>query len=135
MINVTLTFSGVPELLEFFTSIGAPATAVKVEVAPPAAKPAKKAATPAPVQAEAAAPQPADPPAPAPAATLVPDPAPEAAPQVAYADLQKAVLALYTKDRSKAATIATDMGYASFKVMPADRWADALAKVNAALEG
>ena len=136
MINVTLTFSGVPELLEFFTSIGAPATAVKVETAP-TPKPKRAAPAPAPAPEPVAAPPqatatPTE--APAPVAAPEPEPEPEAAPGVAYADLQKAVLALYTRDRSKAAGIATDMGFASFKVMPAERWAEALAKVNAALE-
>jgi outer membrane biosynthesis protein TonB len=140
VINVTLTFSGVPELLEFFTSIGAPATAVKVETAPtpkpkraapaPAPAPEPEAAPPQATATPTAAPAPAVAPAPAPE----PTPAPEPEPIINYADLQKAVLALYTRDRSKAAGIATDMGFASFKVMPAERWAEALAKVNAALE-
>jgi hypothetical protein len=39
-----------------------------------------------------------------------------------------------TEAVQQAAGIATDMGFASFKVMPAERWAEALAKVNAALE-
>lgn len=145
MINVTLTFSGVAELLEFFTTVQAPASGVKVvpaavEVGPaPAPKPAKK--TPAPAPALEAAPTPPTAPpteAPAPAAAPAPadpEPAATAEPEVSYADLQKAVLALYSKDRAKAAGIATDMGFASFKVMPAERWAEALAQVNAALAG
>lgn len=136
MINVTLTFSSVAELLEFFTTSQAPATAVKVETAP--AVPKSKRAAPAPVPAPEpeAAPGPSTAtPTEAPAPVAAPEPEPEAAPGVAYADLQKAVLALYTRDRAKAAGIATDMGFASFKVMPAKRWAEALAKVNAALEG
>lgn len=144
MINVTLTFSGVAELLEFFTTVQAPASGVKVvpaavEVGPaPAPKPSKPAKTPAPAPAlEVAPPQataaPTEAPAPAAApAPADPEPAP-AEPTVDYASLQKAVLALYSKDRAKAAGIATDMGYASFKVMPAERWAEALALVNAAL--
>ncbi len=142
MINVTLTFSGVPELLEFFTSIGAPATAVKVETAP-APKSKRAAPAPAPVAEPVAAPAPATatpvaapPPAaaPAPAPEPAPEPEPDSEPIIDYAQLQKAVLALYTRDRAKAAGIATEMGFASFKVMPAERWAEALAKVNAALE-
>lgn len=135
MINVTLTFSGVAELLEFFTTVQSPASGVKVvpaavEVGPaPAPKPAKK--TPAPAPALEAAPTPPTaPPTEAPAPAAAP-----AEPEVSYADLQKAVLALYSKDRAKAAGIATDMGFASFKVMPAERWAEALAQVNAALAG
>ena len=135
MINVTLTFSSVAELLEFFTTSQAPATAVKVETAPtPKSKRAAPAPVPAPEPEAAPGPSTATP-TEAPAPVAAPEPEPEAAPGVAYADLQKAVLALYTKDRAKAAGIATEMGFASFKVMPAERWAEALAKVNAALEG
>jgi cell division septation protein DedD len=138
VINVTLTFADVNELMTFFTSIQAPASGVKVqpsavEVGPSAPKPKKS--TPAPVE-PAAPSQPTAAPteAPAPAAAVV-EPEPEAAPGVAYADLQKAVLALYKIDRAKAAAIATSMGYESFKVMPADRWAEALDLVNANLKG
>lgn len=145
MINVTLTFSGVPELMDFFTSIQAPASGIKVapaavEVGPaPAPKPAKK-SSPAPAPEAAPAPATAQPEvAPALAAavaedSLVPEPAVPAAPQVAYADLQKAVLALYKIDKAKAAAIAQGMGYESFKVMPAERWAEALEQVNANLK-
>lgn len=136
MINVTLTFSGVAELLEFFATVQAPASGVKVapaavEVGPaPAPKPAKKSA-PAPVEAAAPTP-PTAPPAEAPAPAAAPEPA---EPEVSYADLQKAVLALYKVDKAKAAGIAQDMGFDTFKAMPAERWAEALAKVNAALAG
>lgn len=138
VINVTLTFSGVAELLEFFTQLGGPATAVKVETAPapkskkapapePEAVPPQATAAPTAAPAPVAAPAPADP---EPAAPAAPE-----TPVIDYAQLQKAVLALYTRDRAKAAGIATDMGFASFKVMPAERWAEALVKVNAALAG
>lgn len=50
-----------------------------------------------------------------------------------YSDLQKAVLKLYAFDKAAASAIATEMGFASFKVMPAGRWAEALGKVNAAI--
>jgi hypothetical protein len=143
VINVTLTFADVGELLTFFTNIGGPATAVKVETAP-APKPSKPANTPAPApEPEAAPPQATAAPTAAPApvaapAPADPEPAAPAAPEtpvIDYAQLQKAVLALYTRDRAKAAGIATDMGFASFKVMPAERWAEALVRVNAALAG
>jgi hypothetical protein len=146
MINVTLTFSGLPELMNFFASIQAPASGVKVqpaavEVGPaPAPKPAKLAkAAPSPAPVEEAAPAPAtaapaQAPAPAAAVDLTPEPEVPGAPQVAYSDLQKAVLALYKIDRAKAAAIATGMGYESFKVMPAERWAEALEQVNANLK-
>lgn len=146
MINVTLTFADVSELLTFFTSIQAPASGIKVESAPalevsPAPAPKSKKAAPSPAPAEPVAPPPVTAPleeAPAPA--VVPEPAPEpeanaepAPADVSYADLQKAVLALYAKDRGAAQAIATGMGFASYKVMPAERWAEALANVNAAL--
>jgi len=143
MINVTLTFSGLPELMNFFASIQAPASGVKVEPAAvevgpaPAPKPKKSAPSPAPVEEAAPAPAtaaPAEAPAPAAAVDLTPEPEVPGAPQVAYADLQKAVLALYKIDRAKAAAIATGMGYESFKVMPAERWAEALEQVNANLK-
>lgn len=139
MINVTLSFSGLPELLKFFASIEAPASGIKVEPAPevpvPAPKPVK-AAKPAPAPADAPAPAtapPAEAPAPAAAVDLTPEPAVPAAPQVAYADLQKAVLQLYKTDKAAAAAIASGMGYETFKVMPSERWAEALALVNAKL--
>ena len=143
MINVTLTFSGLPELMNFFASIQAPASGVKVEPAAvevgpaPAPKPKKSAPSPAPVEEAAPAPATAAPveaPAPAAAVDLTPEPEVPGAPQVQYADLQKAVLALYKIDRAKAAAIATGMGYESFKVMPAERWAEALEQVNANLK-
>lgn len=144
-INVTLTFADVRELLTFFSTIQAPASGVKVapaavEVGPaPAPKPAKKSA-PAPAPVDAPAPATAQPEvAPALAAavaedSLVPEPEAPAAPQVSYADLQKAVLALYKIDKAKAAAIAQGMGFESFKVMPAERWAEALELVNANLK-
>lgn len=143
MINVTLTFSGLPELMNFFASIQAPASGVKVqpaavEVGPaPAPKPKKAAPSPAPVEEAASAPAtaaPAEAPAPAAAVDLTPEPEVPGAPQVQYADLQKAVLALYKIDRAKAAAIATGMGYESFKVMPSEKWAEALEQVNANLK-
>jgi hypothetical protein len=141
MINVTLTFSGLPELMNFFASIQAPASGVKVQPAAvevgPAPKPKKAAPSPAPVEEAAPAPAtaaPAEAPVPAAAVDLTPEPEVPGAPQVQYADLQKAVLALYKIDRAKAAAIATGMGYESFKVMPAERWAEALEQVNANLK-
>lgn len=68
-----------------------------------------------------------------------PAPAPATAPAapsdetINYSDLQKAVLKLYAIDKAAASAIATEMGFASFKVMPAGRWAEALGKVNAAI--
>lgn len=146
MINVTLTFSGVPELMHFFTSIQAPATGVKVEPAavtveaaptPKLEKPAsKKTSAPAPAPADAPAPPTAPPteaPPPAAAVDLTPEPPSVEVRAVAYADLQKAVVKLCASDKAAAAEIARGMGYETFKVMPAERWAEALALVNAKL--
>lgn len=136
MINVTLTFADISELLTFFKGVQAPVPTLEVSPAP---APKSKKAAPSPAPAEPVAPPPVTAPleeAPAPA--VVPEPAPEpnaepAPAEVSYADLQKAVLALYAKDRGAAQAIATGMGFASYKVMPAERWAEALANVNAAL--
>lgn len=66
----------------------------------------------------------------------------EAAPQastaasdkpVTYADLQAAVLKLHKADATAAKPIAEGMGFANFKAMPEDKWAEALAKVQEAL--
>ena len=140
MINVTLTFSGIPEVLEFFSTLGAPATAVKVETAPtpkpeaPTPTKSKKSA-PAPAPVDAPAPPTAPPtaaPAPAAAVDLTPEPEP-AAPAIDYAVLQKAVLALYSRDRGAAQAICNGLGHATFKTVPQEKWAEALEQVNAAL--
>lgn len=98
-------------------------TTVSTAVVEPVAAPAPVTAPPVEAPAPVAAPAPV--PAPAPA---------ESKPAtVDYAQLQRAVLALYKVDKSRTQQIAIDMGFESFKVMPADRWAEALAAVNAAL--
>lgn len=57
----------------------------------------------------------------------------EASPSVDYPVLQKAVFALAHKSREAAAALAADFGVKTFKELPADKWADALATVNAKL--
>ena len=47
-----------------------------------------------------------------------------------YATLQKAVSTLFGKDKEAAVAVAKGMGFDSFKVMPAEKWAEALTKVN-----
>ncbi len=47
-----------------------------------------------------------------------------------YATLQKAVFALAGKSREAAAAVAASMGVKTFKELPADKWAEALAAVN-----
>lgn len=55
------------------------------------------------------------------------------APAVDYPTLQKAVFALAGKSREAAAAVAAGFGVKTFKDLPADKWADALAAVNAKL--
>ncbi len=50
---------------------------------------------------------------------------------VEYPVLQKAVFALAGKSREAAAAVAQSFGVKTFKELPADKWADALAAVNA----
>jgi hypothetical protein len=96
-------------------------TTVSTAVVEPVAAPAPVTAPPVEAPAPVAAPAPVLAPAPAEPATID------------YAQLQRAVLSLYKVDKSRTQQIALDMGFESFKVMPADRWAEALAAVNAAL--
>lgn len=137
-ITVTLTFQTIDAALRALREVPESClTDAALEAPAPAPKPAKKsapAAAPADAPVQPTAP-PVEAPAPAAAPAAAPEPAALAAPQVAYADLQKAVLALYKIDKAKAAAIAQGMGFESFKVMPAERWAEALDLVNAELAG
>lgn len=148
MVQITFQFTSIAEAAALLAKLNgnelgavvAPAALPALEAPAPAPKPAKKAPAPSPVAAapvdapapDTAPPAEAPPPAAAPAPEPAPAPAP-AAPAVAYADLQKAVLKLYAIDKAAAADIAKGMGYDSFKVMPAERWAEALAQVNEAI--
>lgn len=153
MINVTLSFADVNELLTFFTSIQAPASGVKVEPAAapveaaPAPKPAKPAAKPAPAAPTApsqptaeVAPSPA-PAAPAPATpapvaatpTAAPAAAPSAPAEITYPDLQKAVLTLHKLDPTAAVPIAKSLGADTFKLLQPTQWAEAHRLVSEAI--
>lgn len=57
----------------------------------------------------------------------------EPAGSVDYPTLQKAVFALAGKSREAAAAVAASLGVKTFKELPADKWADALAAVNGKL--
>lgn len=118
MIQVTLSFPDQAALVAFFA---APATVAEAKVDSP--KPVK-AAKPAPAPAVVQAPP-----------TVEPEvaPAPAAAPAVDYPTLQKAVFALASKSRDSAAAVAASMGVKTFKELGQDKWAEALAAVNAAL--
>lgn len=67
------------------------------------------------------------------AAAASPAPAPAPAPAVEYTVLQKAVFTLAGKSREAAAAVAASFGVKTFRDIPADKWADALAAVNAKL--
>ena len=130
MITVTLTFRSIDEAVRALREIpesalaGAP-VATKDEV--PAPKPSKTAAEPAVAQPQPTAKHEE---APAQAAADVPA---ETAPSVDYPTLQKAVFALAAKSRDAAAAVAKSFGVRTFKELPADKWADALAAVSAKL--
>lgn len=144
MVQITFQFTSIAEAAALLAKLNgnelgavvAPAALPALEAPAPAPKP-KKAPAPSPAAAAPVdAPAPATAPpaeAPPPAAAPAPEPAPVPAPTVAYADLQKAVLKLYAIDKASAADIAKGMGYDSFKVMPAERWGEAMAQVNEAI--
>jgi len=140
VVQITLSFPSVAQALAALSKLDVPSPQLsfpEIElVEAPAPKPSRaaKSASPAPVAEPVAAPAPVTaPPAEAPAPVAAPAPAAAEPAPVQYADLQKAVLQLYKLDRAKTQQIAIDMGFESFKVMPADRWAEALAAVNGAL--
>lgn len=133
-IQVTLTFANTEEMLAYFAK---PQAAV-VEAPAPTPKPKKPAATTSTVSAaasnSAAAPstEVADPKAAAVPSTPPATPAP-AASSIDYATLQKAVVGIATRgeaQRTRVLQIAADMGYKTFKEMPAEQWPAALAEVN-----
>lgn len=140
--TVTITINNADELLNLAGITGA-AVAAKQEVAEaPAKKSAKPAASPAPTSPTATgavadapvktASEPAQPAASAetaqPASTAVTE-----APKVAYADLQKAVMKLHSLDPKAPVPIANSLGAATFKVLPEDKWAEALKLVQEAI--
>lgn len=143
MITVTLTFANLGAAIRALRDI--PEDALLESTSPkseapteaPVRKARKSSATLTVVEpADAPAPTTASPeevPAPVAAAEpAAPDPIAEApAPAtINYADLQKAVLKLYSKDRALATSVAVGLGYDNFKVMPSELWSDALAAVN-----
>lgn len=100
---------------------------------------ARKALLEIPASALVGGPEPeAEPPA-STAAASSPAPAPSTAPaaepaaSVDYPTLQKAVFTLAGKSREAAAAVAQSFGVKTFKDLPADKWAAALAAVNAKL--
>lgn len=134
MIQVTLNFPDQAALVQFFTSVSAPApVAVKPGIALESGEfiPAQEIKAPKPAKAEKAPAPAAAPTAPAP----TPAPAAFSSAAVDYPTLQKAVFALAGKSRESAAAVAASMGVKTFKELPEARWAEALAAVNNALAG
>lgn len=138
-VSVTLNFSSAADLVAFFTkpagvpqaaeaAPGKPAKAAK-ESAPPAAAPTPSPA-PAPTPASASAPAAAAPSDAKPQEAANPTPAATGS-TIDYPTLQKAVVALHKVDPQAALDIAKGMGFENFKSMPADKWVEALALVNA----
>lgn len=148
MIQVTLNFPDQAALVQFFTSVSAPApVAVKPGIALESGEfiPAQEIKAPKAAAGGAASEtKKADASSKTAAAkdTVAADPKPEpeattssAKPSasVDYPTLQKAVFALAGKSRESAAAVAASMGVKTFKELPEARWAEALAAVNAAL--
>lgn len=162
MISITFNFTDVAQAAALFsrltgselasatvTPAAAPATvevlAARTEATPtpksskPTKAPAPDAPT-APSQPTAeAAPSPA-PVAPAPAtsqpAAVTPTAAPAAAPsapEITYADLQKAVLTLHKLDPTAAVPIAKSLGADTFKLLKPEQWAEAHRLVTEAI--
>lgn len=140
MIQVTLQFSSIQAAVAALARIdadaivaGNPVPAATVVEAP--GKPSAAPTAPSQPTAEAAPSTPA-PWADAPESKTTatePTAAATSAP-VAYADLQKAVLTLHKMDPTAAVPIAKALGADTFKLLPDSKWAEALAKVNAAIE-
>ncbi len=131
MIQITLNFTSIEAaraaLLDIPTSVlvGAPPVDAPKSVqapAPAAGQPtAKESAAPKKTAAEKAPPAPS---------VETAAPASTAAETVDYAVLQKAVFTLAGKSREAAASVAAGFGVKTFKELPQDKWADALAAVN-----
>lgn len=126
MIQITLNFTSVEAaraaLLEIPMSAFAGAAPVAEKAAPSGKPKAEKAAVTQPATETA------------PTATATPASAPSASDSgVDYAVLQKAVFTLAGKNREGAAAVAASFGVKTFKELSEDKWAEALAAVNAKL--
>lgn len=137
MFPVTITLNDAAQLNAVMQAL-----AVKTVEEAPAKKPAKPAASPAPSQptaTEAVVDAPAktvsEPAQPAASAEAAPQAstAVTEVPKVAYADLQKAVMKLHALDPKAPVPIANSLGAATFKVLPEDKWAEALKLVQEAI--
>lgn len=126
MIQITLTFNSIDAARRAMLEL--PESLLATSTLPGEDKPVVVKETPAkkPAKQEAAATQ----------HTAEASAAPEqkaecSAPAVEYATLQKAVFALAGKSREAAAAVAASFGVKTFKELAADKWADALAAVQA----
>ena len=140
MIQVTLNFPDQAALVAFFTGASsAPLPATEAEtvaeaLAPAAEKPAR---APKPPKAEKPATETQPSPSAAPAAEPSTVSSPAAAPaasDVDYPTLQKAVFGLAGLSREAAGACAASLGVKTFKELPAERWAEALAAVKKATD-
>lgn len=144
MITVTLTFNTltqaikalreIPENLLVGADLGNEDRSTISPTSPTVPEPAVVPAQPIAAVEEAPAPAVVDV-APEPAAEpkVKPEPAPAPKPEPKaefnYADLQRAVLTLYALDKVAAAAISAEMGYETFKKMPAAIWPEAHRRV------
>lgn len=135
-IEVKLTFKSLDEAIHALSGIPRN-TVVSQGVSAEEKVEAAAAATPAP-RAKKAAPAPAPTPAPAPEPEPVATPAPveaKAAPALEYdRDLKPLATKLIGINPEAFKKICADLGVTTFKLLPADRWADALEATKAALE-
>lgn len=144
MFPVTITLHNAADLGKVMAALSAPIPSPEPAPQPapvaspaPAPKPkAEKTASPAPSPAPAStpsAPTVATAGSDAPATPAGDPPSTADAPAVKYDDLKAAVFKLAGKSRDAAVAINKAFGVATMKELAADRWADALAAVNAKL--
>jgi len=132
MIQITLSFDNISAarkaMLELPESLLAGASVAQEDRLP--AEPKKE----APAKKEAAKPAAAATPTTA-ETTAAPEPKVESSAPAAieYPVLQKAVFALAAKSREAATALVATFGVKTFKELPAEKWAEALAAVNAKL--
>lgn len=141
MIEVKFNFPNPAEAAAFLVSVqnfgvhagsAAPGLALESGEFIPANELNKPVAAPKSVKKAEAKPAPAAEPAEAPAsAASTATPSDSQPTTVEYPVLQKAVFTLAGKSRDAAAEVAASMGVKTFKELPAEKWGDALAAVNA----
>ena len=131
MIQVTLSFPDKAAMLAYFADASLAVGPEKVATVKKSAPAPVAASNPQPVVKQESAPTTEAQPDPKPVASTDSSPKPSAS--VDYPTLQKAVFALAGKSREAAGAVAASMGVKTFKELPEDKWAEALAAVNVAL--